>query len=192
MDLTKVMAISGKSGLFKIISQSRASIIVESFADGKKMPVFAHHRSSVLEDISMFTYTEDIPLKNVIWSIYQKEEGKPVSIDLKSDNETLKAYFEEVLPDFDQDRVYASDIKKVLAWYNQLLEQDMISEPVEEEEEKPEEETQKEEKEAAAEEKAPEEKKEAKEKKPAAKKPAATKKKTPAKGKAGEKKDDKE
>lgn len=191
MDLTKVMSISGKSGLFKIISQSRASIIVESFADGKKMPVFAHHRSSVLEDISMFTYTEDIPLKNVLWSIYQKEEGKPVSIDLKSDSETLKAYFEEVLPDFDQDRVYASDIKKVLAWYNQLLEQDMISEPVEEEEEKPEEETSKEEKEVAAEEKDTEEKKPAT-KKPAATKPAATKKKASAKGKAGEKKDDKE
>jgi hypothetical protein len=133
MDLTKIMAISGKSGLFKIVSQSRGSIIVESLTDGKKIPVFATHRSSVLEDISMFTYTEDIPLKKVLWSIYQKEEGKEVSIDIKADGSTLKSYFESVLPDFDQERVYPSDIKKVLTWYNQLLAHNLISEPVEEE-----------------------------------------------------------
>jgi len=134
MDLSKVMAISGKSGLFKIISQSRGSIIVESLTDGKKLPIFATHRSSVLEDISMFTYTEDIPLKKVLWSIFQKEDGGKVSIDLKADGNTLKNYFESVLPDYDQDRVYASDIKKVLAWYNQLVEHNLVSEPIEEEE----------------------------------------------------------
>lgn len=135
MDLSKIMAISGKSGLFKIASQSRGSIIVESLTDGKKFPVFATHRSSVLEDISMFTYTEDVPLKKVLWSIYQKEDGKEVSIDIKADGSVLKSYFESVLPDFDQERVYPSDIKKVLTWYNQLLAQDLISEPVEEESE---------------------------------------------------------
>ncbi len=134
MDLSKIMAISGKSGLFKIISQARGGIIVESLSDGKKMPVFASHRSSVLEDISMFTYTEDIPLKKVLWSIFQKEDGKDVSIDLKADGSVLYDYFESVLPEFDKDRVYPSDIKKVLAWYNQMLQHDLISEPTEEEE----------------------------------------------------------
>lgn len=133
MDLSKVMAISGKSGLFKVVSQSRGSIIVESLADGKKMPVFATHRSSVLEDISMFTYTDDVPLKEVLWKIYQKEGGKALSIDLKADSDQLKEYFEVILPDYDQERVYASDIRKLFSWYNLLLEHDMISEPETEE-----------------------------------------------------------
>jgi hypothetical protein len=150
MDLSKILAISGKSGLFKIISQTRGGLIVESLSDGKKMPVFAAHRSSVLDDISMFTYTEDVPLKKVLWSIYQKEDGKEISIDIKSDGNVLFDYFESVLPEFDRDRVYASDIKKVLAWYNQLLEHDMISEP-EEDEEQEEESDSTEDKEAKAE-----------------------------------------
>jgi hypothetical protein len=133
MDLSKVMAISGKSGLFKIVSQSRGSIIVESLVDGKKMPVFATHRSSILEDISMFTYGEDVSLKKVLWSIYQKEEGKQLTTDL-TDEKQLKEYFGQVLPDYDKERVYPSDIKKVLTWYNQLLNNEMITEPVEEEE----------------------------------------------------------
>jgi hypothetical protein len=132
MDLSKVMAISGKGGLFKIVSQSRGSIIVESLADGKKIPVFATHRSSILEDISMFTYSEDVPLKKVLWAIYQKEDGKNLSLDLNNNNQ-LKEYFESVLPDYDKERVYASDIKKVFVWYNQLLEHNLISEPKEEE-----------------------------------------------------------
>ena len=133
MDLSKIMSISGKSGLFKIVSQSRGSVIVESMTDGKKMPVFTTHRSSVLEDISMFTNDEDIPLKDVLWNIHQKEEGKAVSIDPKSGQEQLKAWFEEVLPDYDRERVYPSDIKKVISWYNLLLENQLIAEPVKEE-----------------------------------------------------------
>jgi hypothetical protein len=171
MDLSKIMAISGKSGLFKIISQARGGLIVESLSDGKKMPVFASHRSSVLEDISMFTYTEDIPLKNVLWSIFQKESGKEISIDLKADGSVLYDYFESVLPEFDKDRVYPSDIKKVLAWYNQLLQHDLISEPKEEEEE-----TESEKEETA--ESAPAKKKA--EEKPKAPKKAAAPKKTAA------------
>lgn len=135
MDLSKVMAISGKSGLFKIVSQTRGSIIVESLADGKKMPVFATHRSSVLEDISMFTYTDDVPLKEVLWKIYQQEGGKALSIDMKASADELKAYFETILPDYDQERVYASDIRKLFSWYNLLLEHEMISEPETEEKE---------------------------------------------------------
>lgn len=133
MDLSKVMAIAGKSGLFTIISQSRGGVIVQSLNDGKKMPVFATHRSSILEDISMFTHTEDVPIKQVFWKMYQIEEGKKASIDPKADGSELKNYFETILPDFDQERVYPGDIKKVITWYNQLLEHDMISEPKEEE-----------------------------------------------------------
>ncbi len=154
MDLSKVMAISGKSGLFKVVSQSRGSIIVESLADGKKMPVFATHRSSVLEDISMFTYTDDVPLKEVLWKIYQKEGGKALSIDLKASSDQLKEYFEAILPDYDQERVYASDIRKLFSWYNLLLEHDLISEPVAEEAEEEKEAT-----DEAAKEEAPEKEK---------------------------------
>jgi hypothetical protein len=132
MDLSKVMAISGKGGLFRIVSQSRGSVIVESLADGKKIPVFAKDRSSLLEDISMFTYDEDISLKKVLWAIYQKEDGKKVSIDLKNDNAPFREYFESVVPDYDKERVYNSDIKKVLTWYNILIGHNLITEPVEE------------------------------------------------------------
>jgi hypothetical protein len=181
MDLSKIMAISGKSGLFKIISQARGGLIVESLTDGKKMPVFASHRSSVLEDISMFTYTEDIPLKNVLWSIFQKEDGKEISIDLKADGSVLYDYFQSVLPEFDKDRVYPSDIKKVLVWYNQLLQHDLISEPKDEEEAEAAEKTDKEETADAA---APKKKAE---EKPKAPKKAATPKKTAAKAEGAKK-----
>jgi hypothetical protein len=132
MDLSKILAISGKSGLFKIVSQTKGGLIVESLTDGKKIPVFASHRSSVLEDISMFTYGEDVPLKNVLWSIFQKEDGKQASIDPKADGNQLRDYFESVLQDHDKERVYTSDIKKVIGWYNQLLEHNLITEPKEE------------------------------------------------------------
>jgi hypothetical protein len=132
MDLSKILAISGKSGLFKIVSQTKGGLIVESLTDGKKIPVFASHRSSVLEDISMFTYGEDVPLKNVLWSIFQKEEGKQASIDPKADGNQLRDYFESVLQDHDKERVYTSDIKKLIGWYNQLLEHNLITEPLEE------------------------------------------------------------
>ncbi len=180
MDLSKIMAISGKSGLFKIVSQSRGSIIVESLGDGKKMPVFATHRSSVLEDISMFTQTEDVPLKEVLWKIYQTEGGKELSLDMKADSTQLKEYFETILPEYDQERVYASDIRKVFAWYNLLLEHDLISEPVKEEESEEdttdaeEKKEQKEKKDEVKEEK--EEAKKATAKKPADKKASSEKK----------------
>ncbi len=128
MDLSKILTIAGKSGLFKVISQTSNGVIVESLTDGKKMPVFASHRSSSLEDISLFTLTEDKPLKEVLWEIYKKEDGKP-AIDPKSDPAKLKSYFEEVVPDYDKDRVYTSHMKKVLTWYHILLENDLITEP---------------------------------------------------------------
>ncbi len=138
MDLSKILAISGKNGLFSIVSQSKAGLIVESLSDGKKIPVFATDRSSVLEDISVFTYGEDMPLKDILLAIYEKEDGK-ASIDHKSKPEELKAYFESVVPEYDKDRVYISDMKKIINWYNILIEKNMISKPADigEEEQQP-------------------------------------------------------
>lgn len=158
MDLSDILTISGKSGLYKVVSQTKTGLVAESLTDGKKIPVFLSDRSSALEDISIFTLTEDIPLKEVLLKIFEKEAGKPC-IDPKEDPAKLKAYFETILPDYDQERVYLSDIKKVFAWYNLLLEKEMI---------KPDEP----EAEGNAEEKPSEEEKPKKEKKPAAKKPA--------------------
>ncbi len=126
MDLSNILTIIGKSGLFKVVSQTKNGLVVESLTDGKKIPVFLSDRSSALEDISIFTITEDIPLKEVFLKIFEKEEGKPC-IDPKENAGKLKAYFETILPDYDQERVYISDIKKVFAWYNLLLEKGMIT-----------------------------------------------------------------
>jgi hypothetical protein len=132
MDLSKILAISGKPGLYEVVSQSKTGLIVESLTDGKRIPVFASHQSSALEDISMFTYGDDVPLKEVFWKIHEKENGKP-SIDPKSSADKLKEYFETILPDYDKERVYPSDIKKLLSWYNLLLDKGMITEPEQEE-----------------------------------------------------------
>lgn len=125
MDLSKILTISGKSGLFKVVSQSKGGLVVESLADGKKIPVFLSDRSSALGDISIFSPTEDIPLKEVLLKIFEKEGGKPC-IDPREEPAKLKAYFETILPDYDRERVYISDIKKVFAWYNLLLEKELI------------------------------------------------------------------
>jgi len=126
MDLTKIMAISGKPGLFEMLSQTKTGFIVESLLDGKRFPVFAHERVSSLEEISIFsTLDEDIPLKDIFKKIFEKREGKHAP-DPKSSSDELKKFFTETVPDFDQDRVYVSDIKKVLGWYNLLLEKGML------------------------------------------------------------------
>lgn len=126
MDLSKILSISGKNGLYKVVSQSKNSIIVESLIDGKKIPVFATDRSSSLEDISVFTYGEDLPLKDILIRIYKQEDGKS-AIDPKSGPDALKAYFETIVPEYDKERVYTSDMKKMLGWYNLLLEKELIS-----------------------------------------------------------------
>lgn len=121
MGLSKTIAISGKPGLFNIISQSKGGFVVESLVDKKKFPITNTHNVSVLNDIAIYTYEEEVPLRNVFLNIHKKEEGKK-SISHKESNNTLLSYFTEVLPDFDQERVYPSNIKKVLQWYNILVE----------------------------------------------------------------------
>jgi hypothetical protein len=134
-----ILAISGHQGLFKHMAESKNSIIVESLETGKRMPVYSSSKVSALEDIAIYTNTADIPLKEVFKAISEKENGGKAISHKASANE-LKAYFEAVLPDYDDDRVYVSDIKKVLLWYNILQEKEMLDFSEEEETEKQEDE----------------------------------------------------
>jgi hypothetical protein len=138
MDLSKILSISGKSGLFKVITQGKNAMIVESLIDKKRFPAFGHEKISSLEEISVFTTGEDMPLKDVFKAIHTKLEGK-AAIDPKSDNNALKKFFLEMIPEFDQEKVYVSDIKKMIAWYNLLHEHNMLdfTEPEEKKEEAP-------------------------------------------------------
>jgi hypothetical protein len=137
MDLKEILAVSGKSGLFKIIAHNKTGVIVESMLDHKRMPVYATDKISNLEEISVFTTDKDILLKEVFKLIYEKENGGK-AIDSKSDDKKLREYFEQVLPNFDKEKVYTSDIRKMFVWYNQLHENNMLD-FTEKEEEKAEE-----------------------------------------------------
>ncbi len=174
MNLTGIIAISGKPGLYKVLAQGKNNIIVESLEDKKRVPAYASDRISALDDISIYTYDEDKPLKEIFASIFEKENGKE-TISHKEDQNKLKAYLLEVLPNFDQERVYASDIKKIFQWYNLLLKAGALV--AEEETEKAEEAPVKEKKAPKAAKKDAEETSEepAKEKKAPAKKAAAPK-----------------
>ena len=131
------MSISGKSGLFRFLAQARNGVVVESLIDKKRTVAPPSARVSALEDISIFAKEEDVPLADVLMKIHVKEDGGP-AIDSKSGNDALKAYFTEVFPDYDSDRVYISDIKKVITWYNLLHELELL-EVIEREEENSEE-----------------------------------------------------
>ncbi len=132
--LKEILSISGKPGLYKLVSQGNNMLIVESLADGKRRPVYARDKAVSLGDIAIFTETEDLPLGEVLEKVKQKENGAKTPIDAKADNDTLRKYMEEVLPDYDKDRVYPSDIKKLILWYNILVEND-LTDFIEEEEE---------------------------------------------------------
>lgn len=116
---------AGKPGLYKVIARSKGGLVVESLLDGKKASAHATSRISALEDISMYTYGEEVPLKDVFTNIFKLEDGKE-AINPKSSDDELRAYFEKVLPEFDRDRVYPSDLKKLFTWYNLLLSKDML------------------------------------------------------------------
>ena len=124
--LKGLLAISGHSGLFKMITESKNSIIVESLDTGKRMPAYSTSKVSALEDIAIYTETEDVPLKEVFKAINDKEEGGKTAVTHKSDAKQLKEYFKSVLPEYDKDRVYVSDIKKVILWYNILHEKNLL------------------------------------------------------------------
>ncbi|MFN4235445.1 MAG: DUF5606 domain-containing protein [Bacteroidia bacterium] len=128
IDLRGIISISGHSGLFKVVSQTKFGLIVESIADGKRMPAYSSQRISALEDISVFTTGEDMPLAEVFQKIAEKENKGAIQFDAKSSNDELRKKLESYLPNFDKDRVYASDIKKLFSWYNLLQSKDLLNE----------------------------------------------------------------
>ncbi len=137
--LKDILSISGKGGLYKFIAQARNGVVVESMDDQKRHVAAATARVSSLEDIAIFTQEEEVPLADIFMKIYEKTDGKE-SISHKASGDELKSSFEELVPDYDDERVYVSDIKKVFQWYNQLHACDML-EVIESEDEAKEEET---------------------------------------------------
>ena len=121
--LQTILAISGKPGLYKLVSRATNSLIVEILDEThRRMPAFATDKITSLADIAMYTETDDVPLYKVLANLRDLEEGKPASIDFRKAGGTeLREYFGKVLPDFDRDRVHDSDIKKLYTWYNILL-----------------------------------------------------------------------
>ena len=120
--LKDILSITGKSGLYKLVNRGNNMLIVESLLDGKRMPTYARDKIVSLGEISMYTMGEDIPLAEVLTKLGEKEGLKVASVDpKKADNDQLRDFFGEVLPDFDRDRVYPSDIRKLIQWYNILI-----------------------------------------------------------------------
>jgi len=136
MSLEKIVSITGKPGLYKIISQTRSGFLAQSLLDDKKINISARHNVSLLSEIAIYTLTEEVPLREVFSKISQKENGKE-TISHKSTNDELEEFFFNILPDYDEDRVYPGDIKKVVQWYNLLTKNritDFSKKPSQEEE----------------------------------------------------------
>ena len=119
MNLTGIISIAGKPGLFKVVAQGKNNIIVESLEDKKRSPAYSSDRISALDDISIYTTDEDVSLKIIMKTIYDKENGA-ATISHKDDKKKLESYILEILPNYDQERVYISDVKKIFQWYNLL------------------------------------------------------------------------
>jgi len=126
MSLESILAIAQKPGLFKLVTQTRGGFVAESLLDGKRVSVNLSSNVSLLSEIAIYTLTQEVPLKDVLNKIKDKENGAKTSISHKDSKDTLEEYFFEVLPDYDEDRVYPSDIKKVIRWYNILQEHSML------------------------------------------------------------------
>ena len=129
MTLDKILAIAGKPGLFALKVQTRTGFVAESLLDGKKVTVGLKSNVSLLSEISVYTNTEEKLLTEIMRAIATKEDNGP-AISHKEDNAKLVSYFLEILPDYDQDRVYPSDIKKIVYWYNMLQEKGLVSKEV--------------------------------------------------------------
>lgn len=119
MSLEKILSIAGKPGLYELKTQTRSGFLAASLLDGKMISVSGRHNVSLLSEIAIYTLTEEVPLRTIFSKMSEKENGGP-AISHKASKDELEAYFFEVLPDYDEDRVYASDIKKVIQWYNLL------------------------------------------------------------------------
>ena len=137
MSLDKIIAVTGKPGLYKIIAQTKGGAIIESLIERKRFPISTMHDISILENIAIYTYDDEVPLKLVLKAIFEKENGKKC-ISHKESNKVLTSYFAKILPNYDEERVYTSNIKKVVQWYNLLVESNFdfstITEDTDEEE----------------------------------------------------------
>ncbi len=120
MALDKILSIGGKPGLYKLLTQTRTGFVGESLLDGKRVSVGLRNNVSVLSEIAVYTLEEEVPLREVFQKIKTKENGGKTSVHHKDDKLKLEEYFFEVLPNYDEDRVYPSDIKKIVQWYNIL------------------------------------------------------------------------
>lgn len=126
--LKTILSISGKPGLYKLVSQGKNMLIVESITEDKKrMPAYGNEKVISLADIAMYTNDAEVPLRDVLVSIKEKESGNEIALDVKKVTpEQLREYLGTVLPDFDRDRVYANDIKKLVSWYNILVKNNLL------------------------------------------------------------------
>ncbi len=142
MDLSKILSIAGKPGLYKLAGEAKNNLVVESLTDGKRMPAFSHERISSLQEISIYTTDEDLPLHDALKMIYDMTGAQKVDNPKKMSSAQLKELFGKAIPNYDEDSVYVSDMKKVFTWYNMLLDNELLDFSEEgEAEEKPEENT---------------------------------------------------
>lgn len=119
--LKKILCISGRSGLYELKSYGKNMVIVESLADHKRIPAYSRDKIISLGDIAIYTTSKEVPLGEVMTTIYEQQNGKQLPVDELKTNEQIDAFFAKVLPDYDVDRVYRTDIKKVISWYNILI-----------------------------------------------------------------------
>ena len=132
--LKKILSITGKPGLYKLVSTSKTLTLVESLIDKKRIPIYPQEKIVSLGEIAIYTIEDEIPLKDVFAKIKENEDGGKIADEHKSNNKNLFSFFETVLPTYDKDKVYASDIKKIVNWYNLLIENNIdfeVEEPIE-------------------------------------------------------------
>ena len=125
MDLKKILSIAGKPGLYKLIAQSKNGLIIESLLDGKRMNAFMNEKISSLEEISLFSHDEDVSLQVVLRNMFNQTNGQK-TIDNKADDAAVKEFFGQAVPNYDKERVYVSHMRKVIGWYNLLLEKGLL------------------------------------------------------------------
>ena len=127
MELDKIIAISGRPGLFEVKVQTRTGFVAHSLVDGKPITASARDQVSLLSEINIFGLQKEVPLGEVLQMIFSKEAGQKCPVKPKAPGADLEAYFFEVFQDYDEDRVYPSDIKKIIQWYNILIENELLS-----------------------------------------------------------------
>ena len=131
MALEKIIAIGGKPGLYELIAQTKGGFVGESLVDKKRLTVSIRAKVSVLSEIAIYALDREVPLLEVFEAIHKKEDGKETSVSPKADKLALEEYFFSILPNYDEDRVYSSDMKKILSWYNLLLNSGILKDALE-------------------------------------------------------------